>query len=164
MRRPRLSDHVLARYSILLPDSMVRMTSKLNTWVYRASRGRVASRWAHEPILILTTTGRVSGQRRSTPVLYHSDGSRLVVVGSNTGSDRAPAWALNLTANPEADVQIRDERMHVRARVAEGDERAALWRVMCELYSGFEEYRARTQRELRVFVLTPTGGRDQDRP
>jgi deazaflavin-dependent oxidoreductase (nitroreductase family) len=150
-----LSDHVFARFTILLPDAAIRFSGKFNAWIYRASRGRVAGRWAHEPILVLTTTGRRSGEWRSTTVLYHADGEHLIVIGSNTGSDRPPAWALNLVANPDAEVQIRSERFPVRARVAEGDERAALWAVMNDIYAGFGEYRERTDRDLLVFVLTP---------
>jgi deazaflavin-dependent oxidoreductase (nitroreductase family) len=109
-RPPGLSDHALARFTMALPDPAVRMTGKLNALVYRLSHGRVAGRFAHEPILILTTTGRRTRERRSTVVLYHAEGERLVVVGSNTGSDRPPAWALNLIANPEAELQIGGER------------------------------------------------------
>jgi len=153
-RRPRLGDHAYARFTILLPDAGVRMAGRLNTWLYRASRGRVAGRFAHEPILVLTTLGRRSGSRRSTTVLYRVDGERLILVGSNTGSDRHPAWALNLVANPDAEVEIRGERLRMRARVAEDGERAALWEAMSDLYSGFDEYRERTDRELLIFVLT----------
>ena len=88
-------------------------------------------------------------------MLYGLDDDRPVVIGSNTGSDRAPAWALNLLAEPNAEVQIRGERRPVRARVTEGDERAALWRRMNESYGGFDTYEARTDRNIRLFVLEP---------
>jgi deazaflavin-dependent oxidoreductase (nitroreductase family) len=83
------------------------------------------------------------------------DGERLVVIGSNAGNPRPPAWSLNLEANPEATVQVGGRRSDMRARVAEGDERAQLWRRMNEHYAGFDEYRARTQRDIRLFVLEP---------
>ena len=79
----------------------------------------------------------------------------MVVIGSNAGNERPPAWALNLEANPEAEVQVRAERRNVRARIAEGEERDELWRRMNDQYAGFEDYRGRTDRHINVFVLEP---------
>jgi F420H(2)-dependent quinone reductase len=79
----------------------------------------------------------------------------LVVIGSNAGHKAAPAWSLNLVANPDAEVEVGSGRRKVRARVAEGDERAELWRKMNEQYSGFDDYSARTTRDIRLFVLEP---------
>ena len=107
------------------------------------------------PVLLLTATGRKSGQPRTAPVLYLTDGERLVVIGSNAGNVRPPAWALNLVAYPDAQVEIRGERRQVRARVAADAEREALWGKMNEQYGGFEDYRAHTHRDIRVFVLEP---------
>jgi deazaflavin-dependent oxidoreductase (nitroreductase family) len=78
-----------------------------------------------------------------------------VVVGSNAGNARPPAWALNLRANPEAGAQVGGRRWRVRARVAEGEERAELWRRVNELYEGFDDYDERTSRDIAVFVLDP---------
>jgi deazaflavin-dependent oxidoreductase (nitroreductase family) len=78
-----------------------------------------------------------------------------VVIGSNAGNARMPAWALNLRSNPDAEVDVYGERRRVRARVAEGEERADLWRRMNEQFAGFDDYRARTDREISVFVLDP---------
>ena len=84
-----------------------------------------------------------------------ADGERLVVIGSNAGNKRAPAWALNLREHPDAEVQVRGDRRSVHARVAEGEERADLWRRMNEQYGGFDDYRAHTTRDIAVFVLEP---------
>lgn len=115
----------------------------------------MGGRFAHGPVLILTTTGRKTGKQRSTTLLYHADGDALVVVGSNAGSERAPAWALNLLAHPEACAQIGSQRRPVRARLTAGTERADLWATMNAMYLGYDDYRARTDREIPVFVLTP---------
>jgi deazaflavin-dependent oxidoreductase (nitroreductase family) len=78
------------------------------------------------------------------------------VIGSNAGHEQAPAWSLNLEANPIADVELRGgERRKVRARIAAGEEREGLWRKVNEMYSGFEDYSARTTRKIRLFVLEP---------
>jgi F420H(2)-dependent quinone reductase len=149
------SDRAYSRFSMSIPDWALRLGGKVNVPLYRASHGRVFGRIGRAPVLLLTTTGRRSGQRRTAPVLYLADGERLIVIGSNAGNVRAPAWALNLKATPQAEVQVRGERRPVRARVAEGEERAGLWRRMNEQYGGFEDYRARTGRDIAVFVLEP---------
>jgi len=138
-----------------IPDSWLKATGKLNVPLYRLSRGRLMGKVGTAPVLLLTSTGRRSGQQRTAPVLYLVDGERLVVVGSNAGNKRAPAWSFNLKANPDAEVDVRGKRRSVRARVAEGEERARLWEKVNELYEGFDSYDANTSREIAVFVLEP---------
>jgi F420H(2)-dependent quinone reductase len=147
------SDRAWSRFSTGLGDRGLRLMGKLNVPVYRATRGRLLGKVGRAPVLLLTTTGRKSGQERTAPVVYLADGDRYVVIGSNAGSARMPAWALNLRANPEAGVDVYGKRAPVRARVAEGEERADLWRRMNEQYAGFDDYEARTTREIAVFVL-----------
>jgi F420H(2)-dependent quinone reductase len=134
---------------------MVRALGKLNVPLYRASRGRLFGSFGRAPVLLLTTTGRRSGRRRTAPVCYLADGDRVVVIGSNVGNETAPGWSFNLKANPTCEVQVRGERRDVRARIAEGDERTALWRGMNEQYAGFDDYEERTSRDIAVFVLEP---------
>jgi len=147
------SDRTISRFSMAMPDGMLKASGKLNVPLYRASRGRLFGKVGHAPVLLLTSTGRRSGQLRTAPVVFLADGERLIVIGSNAGNDRAPAWSLNLKENPSAEVQVRGERWRVRARVAEGEERAKLWRAMNEQYQGFDAYDARTARDIPVFVL-----------
>ena len=128
---------------------------KLHIPLYRASRGRLFGRLDCAPVLLLTTVGRRSGRPRTAPVVYLAEGERLIVIGSNAGHSKAPAWSLNLEANPVAEVELGAERRNVLARVAEGEERAELWRKVNEMYSGFDDYSARTTREIRLFVLEP---------
>jgi deazaflavin-dependent oxidoreductase (nitroreductase family) len=147
------SDHSLSRLSMTIPASWLRLGGKLNVPLYRLSGGRVGNKIGRAPVLLLTTTGRRSGQQRTAPVLYLADGERLIVIGSNAGNVREPAWSLNLKANPDAEVEIGRARRTVRARVAEGDERSELWRRMNEQYEGFDDYETRTSRDIAVFVL-----------
>ncbi len=149
------SDHAYSRFSMAIPASVLRWGGKLNVPVYRATRGRLFGRIGRAPVLLLTTIGRRSGQERTAPVLYLADGDRLVVIGSNAGNERAPAWMLNLRANPDAGVQVRGRRRKMRARFAQGEERDQLWRRMNDQYGGFDDYRARTAREIEVVVLEP---------
>jgi deazaflavin-dependent oxidoreductase (nitroreductase family) len=138
-----------------MPAGMLRALGKLNVPVYRLTRGRLFGKIGRAPVLLLTSIGRRSGQPRTAPVLYLADGERVVVVGSNAGNERAPAWSYNLRANPDAEVQIGGEVKSVRARVAEGEERAELWGKMNEQYAGFDDYEERTSRDIAVFVLEP---------
>jgi len=138
-----------------MPAGALRALGRLNVPVYRLTRGRLMGKIGRAPVLLLTTTGRRSGQRRTAPVLFIGDGERVVVIGSNAGNARAPAWSHNLKANPDAEIEIRGERRLVRARVTEGDERAELWSRMNEQYAGFQDYDERTSREIAVFALEP---------
>jgi deazaflavin-dependent oxidoreductase (nitroreductase family) len=149
------SDHALSKFSMSIPASALRTAGKLNVPIYRLTRGRVMGKVGRAPVLLLTSTGRRSGQPRTAPVLFLADGEALIVIGSNAGNKRAPAWSHNLKANPDADVQIRGERRSVRARVAEGAERSELWAKMNAQYAGFDDYEERTSREIAVFVLEP---------
>lgn len=150
-----ISDRTYSRLSMAIPAGALRAVGKLNVPLYRATGGRLFGQLDRAPVLLLTTTGRKSGQPRTAPVVYLADGERVVVIGSNAGNERAPAWALNLRANPDAEVELGRERRKVCARVAEGDERAELWRRVNEQYSGFDGYAARTSRDIAVFVLEP---------
>jgi F420H(2)-dependent quinone reductase len=134
---------------------MLRWTGKMNIPLYRLSGGRIGGKIAGSPVLLLTATGRKSGEPRTAPVLYLADGERQIVIGSNAGHKNEPAWSLNLKANPDAEVEIGRSKRPVRARVAEGEERAELWRKVNEQYSGFDDYAARTDRDIAVFVLDP---------
>jgi deazaflavin-dependent oxidoreductase (nitroreductase family) len=134
----------------------LKATGRLHVPLYRASRGRLFGQMDRAPVLLLTTVGRRSGRPRTAPMVYLADGERLIVIGSNAGHEKAPAWSLNLEANPLADVELGGgERRKVKARISEGDERAELWRRVNEMYSGFDDYSARTTREIRLFVLEP---------
>jgi F420H(2)-dependent quinone reductase len=149
------SDKFYSRLSTSMGATALRWTGKLNVPVYRATGGRIGGKVGKAPVLLLTTTGRKSGQQRTAPVVYLADGEWLVVIGSNAGHTRTPAWSLNLKANPDAEVEVGRDRRPVRARVAEGEERAGLWRKHNDQYAGFDEYEERTDRDIAVFVLEP---------
>jgi deazaflavin-dependent oxidoreductase (nitroreductase family) len=149
------SDHFWARFSNSLGATGLRAVGKLNAPLYRLTGGRVGGKLGKAPILLLTTTGRKSGQPRTAPVLYLADGDRFVVINTNAGNAKTPAWSLNLRANPEAEVEVGRKRVKVRARLAEGEEREDLWRRHMEQYSGWEFYESKLDRQIGVFVLEP---------
>lgn len=149
------SDHFYARLSNSLGARGLRWTGKFNVPVYRASGGRIGGKVGRAPVLLLTTTGRKSGQARTAPVVYLADGADVVLINTNAGNAKIPAWSLNLKANPEAEVELGRQRRKVRARIAEGEERADLWRKSNVQYAGFDDYERKLDREISVFVLEP---------
>jgi deazaflavin-dependent oxidoreductase (nitroreductase family) len=123
--------------------------------VYRHSNGRFSLMHGVLPSLLLTTTGRKTGQPRTTPVLYIEDDGQYVVFASNFGQQHHPAWSANLLAHPNATIQIRTEKQPVRARLATEEEKERLWPRCLEIYPTWEDYKTRTDRSFRAFFLEP---------
>ena len=131
----------------------IALTSALHRLVYRASGGRLGSSMGKASVLLLTTTGRRSGKPRTTPLYYVRDGTNFAVVASNGGSDRDPAWWLNLKANPAAMVQAGRKHCKVLASVATAEEHDRLWPVLVITYPGYADYVAGTPRAIPVVIL-----------
>jgi len=135
-----------------------RATSGLDRRLQERTRGR----WSvlgrpTLPQLILTTTGRVSGEPRPATLLYVRDGERYVVLGSNWGQEHHPAWSGNLLAEPRASVTLAGVTTPVVATIASDEDRARLMPALLEVWPGYAAYAERSGRELRMFVLTPAG-------
>ncbi len=128
---------------------------KLHAWLFRVSGGRVGAKLMGFPVLLLATTGRKSGERRTIPIMYMPQGEACVIIASNAGEPRHPAWWLNLEANPRAEIQRGREVMPVTAREAEGEERARLWSAWIARDSSYTIYQQRTTRRIPVVVLEP---------
>lgn len=107
------------------------------------------------PTLLLTTIGRKSGKLTTIPLIFGQDGSNFIIIGSKGGAPVHPAWYLNMLANPEAGVQVKADRFKVRARVAEGEERERLWKMMTSFWPVYDEYLSKTDRTIPVVVLEP---------
>jgi deazaflavin-dependent oxidoreductase (nitroreductase family) len=122
---------------------------------YRETGGEVGYLWNGVPTLLLTTTGRRSGEPRTQALIFGRDGDDLVVVASMGGAPRHPAWFLNLQDDARASVQVEADRFEVVARTASADEKPRLWRLMCDLWPNYDEYQRRTERAIPVVVLTP---------
>jgi deazaflavin-dependent oxidoreductase (nitroreductase family) len=121
---------------------------------YRETGGEVGHEWKEgSTVLLLTTTGRTSGEPRTTPLIYAVDGDRYVIVASKGGAPDDPGWYLNLSKTPEVELQVKDEVFGARARVAEGDEREQLWAKANEVWPHYAEYATKTDREIPVVVL-----------
>jgi deazaflavin-dependent oxidoreductase (nitroreductase family) len=121
--------------------------------LYRASNGRIGARIWNLPVVLLSTTGRLTGKARTTPLCALPTGSDFVVIASFGGMDRPPAWWLNLETTPQATLQLGRDRFAVTARTTSGDERARLWAQVVERAPGYLGYARRTTREIPVVVL-----------
>ncbi len=130
----------------------------MNVFWYKLSKGRLFGSFRGAPVLLLTTVGRKSGKRRTTPLLYISEGNRLAIVASNGGRDRDPSWWQNLKANPEAEVQVKGEKYTVKAERANTAEKGRLWPLLTKMYPSYDDYQRKTKRDIPVVFLTPTAG------
>jgi deazaflavin-dependent oxidoreductase (nitroreductase family) len=120
---------------------------------YRATDGAVGYEWNGATCLLLTTTGRKSGQPRTQALIFSPSEDACVVVASHGGAPTHPSWYLNLVANPEVHVQVKGDRFAARARTAEGEERTKLWKLMTVNWPNYDEYIKRTDRVIPVVVL-----------
>lgn len=145
------------RIALVLHRETDRRLSPLAVWVMRRTRGSLA-RLYHVEALVLTTTGRRTGQRRSVVLQSFADGDAFVVVGTNDGADRPPAWYLNLEADPDAVAEVRGRRMPVRAVTLPPDGAAAWWRRIVEASPDYERYARATGRAFPVVRLEPVLG------
>ena len=133
----------------------IKTLSAIHRAIYSASGGRVGRRIAGMPVLLLTTTGRKTGKRRTSPLTYFEQDGAIVLVASYGGRPHNPAWFENLVAAGEGEVTIGRERRPMRARPATAEERARLWPRIVETYDGYAKYQAKTAREIPLAILTP---------
>ena len=136
------------------------LTARLLTGVHRRllslSRGRLGADLAGMPVLVLTTTGRKSGQPRETMLTSPvQEGDSIVLVASYGGDDRDPQWFLNLQADPDVEVTMRGSTRPMRARVASPEEKARLWDSVTSAYGGYAGYQRRTERDIPLVILEP---------
>ncbi len=107
------------------------------------------------PTLLLTTTGRKSGEPRSLPLIYGNDDDRYLIIASKGGMPTHPVWYLNLQAKPECELMVGAKAVSARARVVTGDERERIWAKMAKIYPPYLDYQKATKREIPVIVLDP---------
>jgi deazaflavin-dependent oxidoreductase (nitroreductase family) len=144
-------------WRVRLKDFTARRVNDLHRTVFRLSNGRIANRGMGMPVVMLTTTGRKTGKQRTSMLTSPvQDGDRYVLVASNGGDDRDPAWLLNLRANPTVEATIDGTTRAMTARVASSDEKAELWPRVVAKYKGYANYQTRTDRDIPLVILTPS--------
>ncbi len=124
---------------------------------FRANHGRVGGPFEGAPLLLLHSTGAKTGAPRVHPMMYQAVGQSFAVFASKAGAPDNPAWFHNLVAHPEAEIEVGDAIVSVRARVSEGAERDRIWEAQKQAYPGFADYEARTDRVIPVVILDPVG-------
>ena len=122
---------------------------------YRETDGEVGHIWNGATALLLTTIGNKSGEARTTPLIYARDGDGYVIIASMGGAPRHPAWYLNISKNPEVEIQVLDKVMKATATTAEGAERERLWKVATDVWPNYDQYAERTDRVIPVVRLAP---------
>ncbi|TGD71275.1 nitroreductase family deazaflavin-dependent oxidoreductase [Mangrovimicrobium sediminis] len=122
---------------------------------YRETNGEVGHIWNGATALLLTSIGNKSGEPRTTPLIYASDGDDYIVVASMGGAPRHPAWYLNVERNPQVEIQVLDKVMPATATTVEGPERERLWQVVTAQWPNYDQYQERTERRIPVVKLTP---------
>ena len=139
-----------------LIEPFVGLLLTAHQWLYEWSDGRIGASLGGRPMLLLRTVGRRTRQPRTAALLYARDRDAYVVVASKGGAPRHPGWFHNLTAEPNVEIQVARERIPVRARIAEGEERSRLWARADEINQGqYAIYQSRTKRPIPVVVLEP---------
>ena len=137
----------------LIKDKVAWTVTRVHNELYRRTGGKFAGKAGGQEFLLLTTTGRKSGQPRTTPLNYMADGDIKVLIASYGGDDRHPQWYQNLLANPEATVQVGPQTEKVRARTATAEEKAKWWPKMAARYKGYDSYQRKTERDIPVVIL-----------
>jgi F420H(2)-dependent quinone reductase len=144
-----------------LKPRTIRLMGRLHAWLWRLTCGRFVAGIGAAPFLLLTSTGRKTGRRRTTPLLYLQDVDDLIVAASFGGNDLHPAWYLNLEDCPEAEVMIQGERRRVTSHQLSIEEKKRIWPRLIKLYPQFEIYQQRTSRGIPMLRLTAkVKGRD----
>jgi deazaflavin-dependent oxidoreductase (nitroreductase family) len=120
---------------------------------FRARGGKVGGYHASMQLLLLTTTGARTGQRRAVPLTYLPDGDRYIVTAGNAGSDRHPAWSYNLVANPDVTIEVETEVFEAVAIIADEQERGVLYDLFAATYPQADGYQTQTTRQIPVVIL-----------
>jgi F420H(2)-dependent quinone reductase len=134
---------------------MNHWATRLHAWVYRHSGGRILGRLGGQPVLLLQTTGRRSGQTRTTPVQYITHGQNFIVVAADHGARHPPAWYLNLRADTRARVHVKTQDFDVTAREATGDERTELWGKLITANRYLPKVQSKAGRQLPLLIVSP---------
>jgi len=134
---------------------IIKWMSRGNAWIYRRTDGKLGGVFQKSAVVLLTTTGRKTGQPRVSPLLYLRDGDRVILVASQGGREKNPLWYLNLKTDPKVSVQIKDEVLQLRARDATAEEREHYWPKLVAMYPSFEDYQSWTDRVIPVVICEP---------
>jgi F420H(2)-dependent quinone reductase len=135
---------------------MLKAGMAVSVFLYRLTGGGIGGEMQSLPVLLLTTTGRKSGKKRTVPLGFLRDGSAYVIIASYAGQPRNPAWFFNLKSNAEATIVVKKRQVQVKAETANPEKRRELWARLVEVAPGYAKYEKRTTREIPIVILHPT--------
>ena len=135
--------------------TFIKPFSRLNTFLYKLSAGRILGKLQGLPIMLLGFTGAKSSKARTVPLMYVPYKEGVIVVGSQGGAPKSPVWVKSIQANPDITAQYKGKKMLLRARQVDDEEKAEVWPTCVKHYPPFEDYQARTDRNIPVFVCEP---------
>ena len=138
------------------PRWVLKLFTRINVWVYRLSGGRLMSKMAGMPILLVEMTGAKSGLRRTIPLMYVPHETGFLLVASQGGAPKHPVWYHNLVAHPDVKITFGGQTKPMLARLVDETENAALWPICCEYYPPYADYQQRTERPIPVFNCQPS--------
>jgi deazaflavin-dependent oxidoreductase (nitroreductase family) len=144
---PKVEDEAVAM------NALVKFSMRMQIALFRLTKGRALSTLRGMPVLLLTTVGRKTGKRRTTPLMYIRDGDSYVVTASNSGSDKHPGWFHNLRASPQAQIEVPGMRLDVAASIATQAERDRLWPQLVAKAPFYDAYQHATTRPIPMVVL-----------
>ena len=134
---------------------VMHLITRAHVWLYEKSEGRLGKTFAGAPCCLVRMTGRKSGKSRLIPLIYIPDGDEVIFIASQGGLDKNPDWVYNLKADPNVEVIAAGKTRPMTAHLADDAEKAKRWPVATAVYPDFDEYQARTDRDIPVFVCKP---------
>ncbi|CAG0937533.1 Deazaflavin-dependent nitroreductase [Thermoflexales bacterium] len=149
----RSNSQPFTRWHVVLLKFLRKLITTTNIGLLRISRGRLGNSFLGVPVLLLTTTGRKSGQPRTQPLYFLESDSQLILVASNAGTAQDPSWLLNLCAQPIVTVNVRGQTRQMKGHVASPEEKAVLWPQLTQLFPQWQMMEDRSGRAFKVVVL-----------
>jgi deazaflavin-dependent oxidoreductase (nitroreductase family) len=135
--------------------NFLKLALSIYVFLYRLTSGAIGGKMSGLKVLLLTTTGRKTGQRRTTPLGYFEQEGNFIIIASNGGADTNPAWFHNLKSDPQVAIQIGDKQMAAQAEQAVPEKRKQLWAELVKIAPAYEQYTQRTKREIPMIILRP---------
>jgi deazaflavin-dependent oxidoreductase (nitroreductase family) len=142
---------------------LFKVINRTHTFLYRLTGGHIGGKMQTMSVLLLTTAGRRSGKPHTVPLAYIRDGSAYVIIASNAGLPRRPAWFHNLQSHPEGTIHVMQAQVQVRAETANPEKRRELWACLLEVAPGYANYQTRTSRDIPMVLLHPVEERAEQR-
>ncbi len=134
---------------------LFKMSTQAHVSIYRLSGGRIGGKIGPNSILLLTTTGRKSKQKRTNPLGYFKDGENFILTGSNGGQPNHPGWYFNLKADPHAVIEVGKDKINVTAEQADPEEKKRLWAKLISIAPMYDRYTGKTDRDIPMMILRP---------